>query len=114
MVSKSKVRILPIDQLQIIYIMARIILEEDYVILKSILDKGNRLMDAAHLKWDGKTDNWDIWEPVYKRIFSDDMSRVIWSKLPWFDPYIPDTTYQADVCAFWYAFREEMNNAEVV
>ena len=94
--------------------MTRIILEEDYTILKSILDKGNRLVDAAYSKWDGKTDDWSIWEPVYKRIFSEDMSRVIWSKLSGFDPYIPDTTYREDVCAFWRAFVEEMDDAEVV
>lgn len=96
------------------FTMARIILEEDYTILKSILDKGNRLVDAAYAKWDGRTDDWSIWEPVYNRIFSEDMSRVIWSKLSGFDPYIPDTTYQEDVCAFWRAFKEEMDNAEVV
>lgn len=94
--------------------MARIILEEDYIILKSILDKGNRLIDAAYDQWDGKTDNLDIWRPVYERIFSEDMSRIIWSKLPWFDPYIPDTTYQKDVCAFWYAFRDVMEEVKVV
>lgn len=96
------------------FTMARIILEEDYTILKNILNRGNRLIDAAYSKWDGKTDDWDIWMPVYERIFSKDMSRVIWNKLPGFDPYIPDTTYQEDVCAFWRAFNEEMDNAEVV
>ena len=89
-----------------------IILKEDYEILKSILDKGFRLIDAALPQ--GPLESWDVWEPVYHRIFSDDMSRVIYKLIPSFDPYIPDTSYGEDVLSFWREFVEVMDNATIV
>lgn len=92
----------------------KIITKEDYNILSPIIDKGDRLIDGAMSVWDGVTDDWTIWEPVFDQIFSEEMSDKIYEILKNFNPYIPDTTYQEDVCAFWYAFKREMQEVIIV
>lgn len=92
----------------------RIILIEDYEVLLPIIDKGDRLITAAYEAWDGKTDDWNIWRPVFDAIFSEEMSGKIYEILRNFDPYIPDTTYQEDVCSFWIAFKREMENIKII
>lgn len=87
-------------------------LKEDYEILKNIYNKYSKLIEKSIEVSKGDND-WEIWSPVFDRIFSKNVSRKIYELLPYFEPYIPDTTYQADVCAFWYAFEEELNNIEV-
>lgn len=92
----------------------RIILLEDYSKLLPIIDKGDRLINGAYAAYDGKTDDWDIWRPVYDAIFSEDVSGKIYDILKGFDPYIPDTTYQEDVCAFWHSFKREMEDVRII
>ena len=92
----------------------RIILKEDYEVLLPIIDKGERLINAAYEAWDGVTDDWDIWRPVFETIFSEEMSGKIYEILQTFDPYIPDTTYQEDVCSFWSAFKREIEDIKIV
>ena len=84
-----------------------ILLEEDYIALKEILDKYNRLISAA-IQEDSTLESWDVWEPVYNKVFSNECSQRIRKILPSFRPYIPDTTYGEDVCAFWRSFQEVM------
>ena len=90
-----------------------ILLKEDYHILKEVFDKYNRLIEAALLE-DASGEEWDVWSPVFDHIFSERCSRIVYKLLPNFNPYIPDTTYGADVMGFWRAFEESMNNIKVV
>ena len=43
---------------------------------------------------------------LFNTIFSYEISRVIYKRFPDFDPYIPDTTYGADVCSFIREFDD--------
>lgn len=92
----------------------RTILSKDYNVLQRIVDDFDPLIDRSLEVWDGITDDWDLWRPVYDIIFSEDVSGVIYTILRDFDPYIPDTTYQEDVCSFWMAFKQVFNNLETV
>ena len=57
---------------------------------------------------------WEVWSPVFDNIFSERCSRIVYKLLPNFNPYIPDTTYGADVMGFWREFEDTMNNIKVV
>lgn len=86
---------------------------DDFETLIEIANKGDEIMDMALKQWDSVSDDWDLWEPVYNKIFSSEIYGVINNILDNFDPYIPDTTYQEDVCSFWSAFKQELEILEV-
>ena len=90
-----------------------ILLKEDYRTLKDVFDKYNRLIEAALLE-DASGEEWEVWSLVYDHIFSERCSRIVYKLIPNFNPYIPDTTYGADVMGFWRAFEESMNNIKIV
>ena len=46
------------------------------------------------------------WEAKYDLIFSANLSRKVFDIAIGFDYYDPDTTYEEDVMAFYYAFTE--------
>lgn len=56
----------------------------------------------------------DDWKRLYSFVFSDRISGVVYSIIPDFDWYDPDTTYQEDVCAFIGAFLREMDELKIV
>ena len=90
-----------------------ILLKEDYHILKEVFDKYNRLIEAALLE-DASGEEWEVWSSVFDNIFSERCSGIVYKLLPNFNPYIPDTTYGADVMGFWREFEDTMNNIKVV
>jgi hypothetical protein len=90
-----------------------IVFKEDYQTLKEVFDKYNRLIEAALLE-DASGEEWEVWSPVFDHIFSERCSRIVYKLLPNFHPYIPDTTYGADVMGFWREFEDSMNNIKVV
>lgn len=90
----------------------RVILKEDFEVLARIREIGNRLIDGAIVAND--PESWDIWQPVFNKIFSEEMSGKIYEILTNFDPYILDTSYSEDVCSFWGAFEREMNDVKIV
>ncbi len=47
-----------------------------------------------------------VWEELYDKVFSKEISRQIFNDFPDFNYSDPDTTYQEDVCAFITAFCE--------
>lgn len=51
---------------------------------------------------------------LFDAIFNEEMSGKIYKILRNFEPYIPDTTYQEDVCSFWAAFKREMENIKII
>lgn len=72
------------------------------------------LKDKAWKESAGDT-NSEVWEELYDKVFSKEISRQIFNDFPGFDYLDPDTTYQEDVCAFITAFCdyagiEECNN----
>lgn len=54
---------------------------------------------------DGDTDS-EVWEKLYDKVFSEEISRQIYEEFPDFNYYDPDTTYHEDVCTFINAFCE--------
>lgn len=63
------------------------------------------LKDKALKESGGDTNN-KVWEELYDKVFSKEISRQIFNNFPDFDYWDPDTTYQEDVCAFITAFCE--------
>lgn len=66
------------------------------------------LKDLKGKAWeesDGDTDS-EVWEELYDKVFSEEISRQVFNDFPDFHYYDPDTTYQEDVCAFIDAFCE--------
>ena len=92
----------------------RIISVNQFIELVPIIEGGDRLIDWALSEWDGKTDDWDLWRPVYNYIFSDAVAGKIYEIFGLIDYYHPDTTYQEDVCAYWRAVMEEWRTTKVV
>ena len=48
----------------------------------------------------------DVWENLYNRVFSDEVSTIIFRLFPDFNYHDPDTSYYEDVVAFINAFIE--------
>ncbi len=63
------------------------------------------LKDNAWEESDGDTDS-EVWEELYDKVFSEEISRQIYEEFQDFSYYDPDTTYHEDVCAFINAFCE--------
>ena len=82
---------------------------DEYCILKAIEAKVNAAAEYITPEW-----NDDDWERLYNFVFSDKISRVVYSIIPDFNWYDPDTTYQEDVCAFIGAFLREMDELKIV
>lgn len=91
----------------------RIISVNQFLELAPIIQEGDRMIDRALSVWDGKTDDWDLWRPVYDYIFSDAVQGKISEILGPIDYYDPDTTYQEDVCAYWQAVMGELRTTKV-
>ena len=53
----------------------------------------------------------EVWEKLYHKVFSEEISRVIYKKFPNFDWYDPDTSYYEDVNAFIEAFKNYAKNS---
>lgn len=88
-----------------------ILFDDEYTKLKDIEELG----DAILLLGTSDEEDWDIWQPIYNKIFSERISDTIYNLMPEFHPYIPDTSYKEDVCSFWYAFKEELkNNTKII
>ncbi len=56
--------------------------------------------------WEESDEGENVWENLYDKVFSEEISRQIFEEFPDFHYYDPDTTYQEDVCAFIDAFCE--------
>ena len=54
----------------------------------------------------------DVWEIIYDKIFSEEISKRVW-QLYNFDYYDPNTSYEEDVLAFLNAFDEELEHLKV-
>lgn len=52
------------------------------------------------------------WEVKYDKIFSDKISKKVFSKIS-LNYYDPDTTYEEDVTAFVNAFNEYFKNEKI-
>lgn len=52
----------------------------------------------------------NIWEKLYNKVFSDEISKAICKRFPDFDWYDPDTSYYRDVIAFIDAFKDYAKN----
>ena len=52
----------------------------------------------------------NAWEKLYHKVFSEEISRVIYKRFPNFDWYDPDTSYYEDVNAFIEAFKNYAKN----
>lgn len=70
---------------------------------KKIAEYLEHLADITGEKACGDEDS-PVWDKLFDFIFSDKISRIIYKRFPDFDPYIPDTSYKEDVCAFIYSF----------
>lgn len=81
----------------------------EYRCLKDIEAKVIAATEYIRPEW---TD--DDWKRLYRFVFSDRISGVVYSIIPDFDWYNPDTTYQEDVCAFINAFLREMDELKIV
>ena len=53
----------------------------------------------------------EVWEKLYHKVFSEEISRVIYKKFLNFDWYDPDTSYYEDVNAFIEAFKNYAKNS---
>ena len=53
----------------------------------------------------------EVWEKLYHKVFSEEISRVIYKKFPNFDWYDPDTSYYEDVNACIEAFKNYAKNS---
>lgn len=69
---------------------------------KRIAEYLNHLYDLAYEKSNGDDD--EIWTSLFNAVFRPEVSGVIYEKYPDFNPYIPDTSYQEDVCSFIFEF----------
>ena len=52
----------------------------------------------------------NAWEKLYNKVFSEEISRIIYKRFPNFDWYDPDTSYYEDVNAFIEAFKNYAKN----
>lgn len=85
----------------------RIIYSPDNIaIAKEILAKCNAGVNAVNKMSSEK--QWEGWEILYNKIFSPSVSKRIFSLLPNFSYYDPDTSYQDDVEAFVNALNIEI------
>lgn len=87
--------------------------EERYRELLSIEDsylKGNGMIQKVFDDITEVYESEDPWESKYDRIFSGGLCRKFKSLAPGFSYYDPDASYEDDVCAFYWAAEEYINN----
>lgn len=87
--------------------------EERYRELLAIEDKYSKENGMIQHVFDAITEVYESeisWESKYDRIFSGGLCRKFKSLAPSFSYYDPDAGYEDDVCAFYLAAEEYMNN----
>lgn len=73
--------------------------------LNSLLEKAREIESDDPNKDDYNYEN-PVWMRLFNTVFSDEISGIIYKRFQDFDPYIPDTTYGADVRSFIREFDD--------
>ena len=87
--------------------------EERYRELLAIEDKYSKENGMIQHVFDAITEVYESeypWESKYDRIFSGGLCKRFRELAPGFSYYDPDASYEDDVCAFYWAAEEYMNN----
>ena len=87
--------------------------EERYRELLAIEDKYSKGNGMIQKVFDDITEVYeseDPWEVKYCQIFEGKLCRRFRELAPGFSYYDPDASYEDDVCAFYWAAEEYMNN----
>lgn len=71
---------------------------------KAICDEIGEMIEEGYKK-DPTMESWDVWEPIYDKVFGGGLCKRVRELNPGFDWYDPDTTYYEDVHAFYSELR---------